>query len=122
MVPTNGNEQNEIEWKERRSGPSTCPTAGKVIKRYLYLCRAKALEHNWVKAADFSESDDDVDDADDVDDDRSDRSDRSDSSLVIDEFDDEGGPPPGCMSKKIEKLGHAETFYAALEPVSMFYH
>ena len=47
-----------------------------------------------MKAADFSESDDDVDV-----DDRSDRSDRSDSSLVIDELDDEGGPPPGCMSK-----------------------
>lgn len=63
------------------------------------LTARKALEHNWVKAADFSESDDDVedvDDADDVDDDRSDRSDRSDSSLVIDELDDEGGPP--CVS------------------------
>lgn len=76
-----------------------------------------------MKAADFSESDDDVedvDDADDVDDDRSDRSDRSDSSLVIDELDDEGGPPPGCMSKNVEKLGHAETLHAALEPVSMW--
>ena len=59
----------------------------------------QALEHNWVKAADFQSAESEDEDDDDVDH-SVDRSDRSDSSdLVIDELDDEGGPPPGCMSK-----------------------
>lgn len=69
------------------------------LSECLWQSRYEALEHNWVKAADFQSAESEDEDDDDVDH-SVDRSDRSDSSdLVIDELDDEGGPPPGCMSK-----------------------
>ena len=58
------------------------------------LTARKALEHHWVRAADFSEDD------------------RSDSDLIVDEFDDDTGPPPGCMAKSGGKglLGKGFTY------------